>query len=108
MRDLSWATEKFTAFHTDPSNDPANNEGRHQHTWKVRVFWASEPFRDLRSIRASLRRILDTLEGSDLPAELWSSEKIARMILQCHGNADVCGVKVKRKGIGGCSVGETR
>jgi len=101
VTDLSWATESLTAWHTDPIMD----EGRHSHCWQITVFWPLEPWRDERSVRSSLRRILEVWEGRDLPPELWSSEALAKAILQAHGNADVCGIKVERPGIGGCGVG---
>lgn len=92
MTDLAYASELLTAWHTDPCMD----EGRHQHTWKVTAYFAAEPFQDGRSIKASLRRILDVWDGSDLPPELWSDYAIARTVLHLHGNADVCGVQVDR------------
>jgi hypothetical protein len=104
MRDLSWATEPLTAWHTDPHM----GEGRHQHTWLVSAFWPSKPLRDGRSIKASLRAILDIWEGADLPPELWASEDLAAAVLQLHGNGLVCGVKVERPGFGGCGAGEWR
>lgn len=108
MPDLNYVWDHLRAFHTDPYMD----EGRHTHTWKVIVFTSAKPFRDGRSIRASLRTILDVWEGKDLPPELWSDHDLACYVLastiwRIHGNADCCGVRVEREEGFGASVGIT-
>lgn len=85
-------TEPLRAFHTDPIMD----EGRHEHVWHVTAVFDGASFRDARSLKGSLRTILDAWEGKDLPAELWSAEALAAAVLQLHGNADCIGVKINR------------
>ena len=104
MIDMDWVWEDLTAWHTDPFM----GEGRHQHTWRVTAFFAADPPRDARSMKASLRLILDAWEGRDLPPELWSGRALARAVWQCHGNADCIGVKVERVEGFGAGVGAYR
>lgn len=101
--DLSWATERLTAFHTDPIMD----EGRHSHEWKVSVFWPSTPFRDGRAIKVALGALLAGWQGKDLPAELWSSEALAAFVFRVFP-ANIVGASVARDDFGGCGVGEWR
>lgn len=101
MTDVSYVFEYLHAWHTDPHL----GEGRHDHRWKVIAYFPIEPWRDGRSLKTSLRQILDVWEGRDLPPELWSAEQLARAILQAHGNADCCGVQIDRREGFGVKVG---
>lgn len=80
------------AFHTDP----ILKEGRHDHHWKVTAFFKADPFRDARSLKASLEGLLAGFQGKDLPAELWATENLAEAIARLHGNADCQGVRMER------------
>lgn len=95
MEDLSWASAELRARHVDPHFD----EGEHEHTWTVTVFWPSEPFRNLLAMRSGLEAILHPFQGTTLPPALWSSEDIAKMVLGVMNV--IVGVKVDRPGIGG-------
>lgn len=106
MTDLTYVWADLTAWHTDPHL----GEGRHQHTWRVTAYFNSAPFRDGRSLKASLCLILAPWDGADLPPELWASEDLAAAVLaaavlQLHGNADCIGVRVEREEGFGASVG---
>lgn len=85
-------TEDLRAFHTDPHM----GEGRHAHVWHVTAVFDGAVVRDARSLKGSLRLILDAWEGRDLPPDLWAAEDLAAAILQCHGNADCIGVTISR------------
>ncbi len=93
MRRLTYVWADLTAWHTDP----IMGEGRHSHTWRVTAFFNAEPFRDGRSLKASLSLILAAWEGQDLPPELWAAEDLAAAVLQLHGNADCIGVRIERE-----------
>lgn len=92
MRKLTYVWVDLMAWHTDPYM----GEGRHSHTWRVFAYFEAEPFRDGRSLRASLSIILSTWQGQDLPRELWAAEDLAAAILQAHGNADCIGIRIER------------
>ena len=96
MKRRIWVSVDLQAWHTDP----ILGEGRHEHTWIVKAWFAADPFRDQRSLRASLSAILDAWQGRDLPPELWAAEDLAAAILQAHGNADCIGVTIERPGFG--------
>lgn len=83
------------AFHTDPVNDPAINEGRHEHVWNVQLVFDGAVFRDARPLRAALVRFLETYQGRDLP--FWSAEELARAVLTI-GTADPIGCVITRPG----------
>ncbi len=91
MRGETSVDVDLTAFHTDPVGD----EGRHSHTWNVRLIFNSEPFRDARALRKALEAFLDAYQGRDLP--WWSAEEIARAVLVI-GTADPIGCVVTRPG----------
>lgn len=92
---LSWTSAQLTASH----RDLIMSVGLHEHTWTITVFWPSQPFRDLRSMREGLAAILHPFQGTELPPELWASEDIAAMVMGTMGV--IVGVKVERPGIGG-------
>lgn len=90
---VSGVTASMTALHTDPYMD----EGTHQHTWVVTAFYAAEPFRDGRAIKAQLTAILANFPGKDglLPAELWSQEDIAKTLLRLM-SGNIVGIRITR------------
>lgn len=83
------------AFHTDPVNDPAINEGRHEHVWNIRLVFEHDGFHDSRPLRTALIHFLAPYQGQDLP--WWSAADIARAVLTI-GTADPIGCVVKRPG----------
>lgn len=90
MKILTGASVEFTAFHTDPTNDPAINEGRHQHTWLVTAWVNGEPFTDARTLRGAISRVLDSLliPGTD-DLSVWSGEDIARHVATLNNVVEV-------------------
>lgn len=86
---------ELRAFHTDPVNDPAINEGRHEHVWNVQLVFEHAEFRDSRCFRAALVRFLEDFQGQDLP--WWSAEDIAKAVLTI-GTGDPIGCVVTRPG----------
>lgn len=95
MRVRTVVDADLRAFHTDPINDPAVNEGRHEHVWNVQLVFDGDVFRDARPLRAALLSVLDTYQGRDLP--WWSGEDMAKAFL-CIGTADPIGCIVTRPG----------
>lgn len=89
----------LNAFHTDPHL----GEGRHAHTWRVRLYFTAEPFRDGRAMKVALDQYLAPLQGGDLPPEMWASEDIASVILRTLGTGDPLGVEVWRCDGAGCA-----
>lgn len=87
---LSGVTECLIAKHFDPHM----GEGLHEHTWRVTAFYASEPFRDGRAIKAALRAFLDALPNQNgaLPDHLWSGEALARATSSVLANIVLCHV----------------
>lgn len=83
------------AFHTDPTNDPSINEGRHEHVWNVQLIYEGDIFRDARCFRAALLRFLEDFQGKDLP--WWSAEDIAKAVLTI-GTGDPIACVVTRPG----------
>jgi hypothetical protein len=83
---------ELRAYHTDLVLD----EGRHEHCWKVTLFFKADPFRDARSLRASLAQVLEGFQGKDLPDALWRTEDLAEAIARLHGNADCQGARLER------------
>lgn len=92
-RALTYVWADLTAWHTDTLMD----EGRHQHTWRVTAYFNAMPFKDGRSLKVSLKSILATWEGGDLPPNLWAAEDLAEAILHLHGNGDCIGVRIERE-----------
>ena len=86
----SGVTEPLTARHTDLMMD----EGEHEHTWLITTFYPSHPPRDMRSQKAALRQVLDTWQGTTLPANLWAAEDLARTVAQLLANC--IGARVAR------------
>jgi hypothetical protein len=81
---LSGVSFDLTAHHVDPIMD----EGRHLHVWTITAWWPSEPWRDGRALRHSLRVVCEGLAPEnehffrELPAELWSGEAIAAAVME--------------------------
>lgn len=79
---LSGASIDFTAYHLDVNLD----EGWHEHTWSITVWWPMEPFRDGRTSREALRSVMESVVQIDgegrrcLPPEFWSNEALCRLL----------------------------
>ena len=93
MRVLTSVDVDLTAFHSDPHM----NEGRHEHTWNVRVVWEGSIFRDARCFRAALEQWLSPFQGKDLPPEWWAAEDLAKAVLTL-GTGDPIGCVITRPG----------
>lgn len=94
---LSWTSVQLTASHRDLIMD----EGLHEHTWTLTVFWKRKPHRDLRVMREGLKAILHPFQGTELPPALWAAEDLCDMILGTMGV--IVGVRCDRpEGGTGC------
>lgn len=82
MKGLSGVSAMLSARHVDRIMD----EGEHGHVWTITVWWPSKPLRDGRVMRAALETILEPMQGTTLPDELWSAEALAERILAVMGN----------------------
>jgi hypothetical protein len=76
-----FVTDSLFAFHTDP----AGQEGRHSHVWKVTAYFSAAAFVDARDLKKRLWHVLEPHRGYDLPPELWSSENMAKAFLTALG-----------------------
>ncbi len=74
---LSYASAMLSARHVDP----LMNEGEHKHVWSFKVWWPSEPWRDARAMQVALEAVLEPLQGTLLPPDLWSAEALATRVL---------------------------
>jgi hypothetical protein len=92
LRGWTGVTELLTAKHFDA----LMGEGLHEHVWSVTALYPSEPLRDGRALKASLRMLLDALPDAHgvLPASLWSGEAIAGQVAQLLGGC--IGARVTR------------
>lgn len=94
---LSGASVQFTAHHFDAVLE----EGWHEHTWTVTVWWPMVPWRDGRSMREGLAATLESFITLDdegrrcLPVALWSNEALAR---QLRPLANIAKINVDRPG----------
>jgi hypothetical protein len=93
MRVVTSVDVDLFAYHTDPLGD----EGRHSHTWNIRLVFNGEPFRDARLLRRALEAFLEPYQGSDLPPEWWAGEDLAKAVLTL-GTADPIGCVITRPG----------
>lgn len=93
-----YVESELRAFHTDPHLA----EGRHAHTWRVRLYFDAKPFRDGRAMEVALAAFLAPFQGTDLPPALWAVEDIAEAVLRCVGTGDPTGVDVWRCDGAGC------
>ena len=91
MLDHIGVSGKFTAQHTDPHM----NEGTHEHTWQVTVWFPRRPFRDLRSQKCALDTVLQAFDGKTLSPELWAAEDIALAVMNSL-LVDCAGVDIDR------------